>query len=272
MKPFIEGTITDNSQLTEYDLKIKVLIEPGNSYFSRLEKDREDYDKIILFNGMEPFEINNIRTNIIKYHKYFDKIYSYDDVVVNNCKNAELYSFGSCWVLTDKNGNKIQKDSEFEDFYSVDSKKFKVSFIKSGKNQLPGHQLRHSIPNLLNNRNFDVLFPRHRIEWKGDLFIDSMYHIVVENTQHRNYFTEKIIDCFMSKTIPIYWGCPNIGEYFNEEGILSFDNLEELDILLNNLTAVFYSSRKNIVEENYRKAKEYAFFNKRLDKLIQKIL
>ena len=76
----------------------------------------------------------------------------------------------------------------------------------------------------------------------------------------------------MSKTIPIYWGCPNIGEYFNNEGILSFDNLEQLDIILNNLTPDFYNKQKNIIEENYERAKEYAFFNKRFDKLIQKIL
>lgn len=272
MKPILEGTITDNSQLSEYDLNIKVLIEPDNGYFYRVENDRKKYDKLILFNGMEPFEINNIRDNIIKYQGYFDKIYSYDDVVVDNCENAELYSFGSCWILTDGNGNRIQKDSDFGDFYTTENKKFKVSFIKSVKNQLPGHQLRHRIPNLLMNRNFDVLFPQHRIEFKDDLFIDSMYHIVVENTQHRNYFTEKIIDCFMSKTIPIYWGCPNIGEYFNNEGILSFDNLEQLDIILNNLTPDFYNKQKNIIEKNYERAKEYAFLNKRFDKLIQKIL
>lgn len=270
MKPILEGTITDNSQLSEYDLKIKVLIEPDNGYFHRVDNDRRQYDKLILFNGMEPFEINNIRDNIIKHQSYFDKIYSYDDVVIDNCNTAESYAFGSCWVLTDKDGNRIQKDSDFEDFYTTDNKTFKVSFVKSGKNQLPGHQLRHNIPNLLLNRNFDVMFPQYRIDWKGDLFIDSMYHIAVENTQHRNYFTEKIIDCFTSKTIPIYWGCPNIGEYFNTDGMILFENLEELDKSLSNLSLDFFNERLSIIEENYEKAKEYAFFFSKLDYLIQK--
>ncbi|MCH9028858.1 MAG: hypothetical protein IH819_04430, partial [Bacteroidetes bacterium] len=32
----------------------------------------------------------------------------------------------------------------------------------------------------------------------------------------KNYFTEKIVDCFLTWTKPIYFGCPNIKEYFPE--------------------------------------------------------
>lgn len=272
MKPIFEGTVTDNSELSEYGLKIKVLMEPCNEYFQKVENDRKEFDRLILFNGLEPLEINNIKNNIITYHKYFDKIYSYDDEIIQKCPNAESWAFGSCWVLTDSNGNLINRELDFGDFYKVNDKKFKVSFIKSHKTELEGHQLRHYIPNLLNDRPFDVYFPQSRIDVKHSLFLDSMFHIVVENSRHKNYFTEKIIDCFITKTIPIYWGCSNIGEYFNTDGMILFENLEELDKYLSNISPDFFNQRLDIIEENYKKAKEYAFFYTRIDKLIQKIL
>jgi hypothetical protein len=272
MKPILEGTVTDNSQLLDFDLKIKCLIEPDNSYFNQVEKDRKEFDKLILFNGMEPYEFNNIRDNIILYHKNFDIIYSYDDEILKHCPNSKLYSFGSCWILTDSIGNKILKENDFGDFYKIEHKKFKLSFIKSHKNQLIGHQLRHHVPPLLLNRQYEIYYPQYRIECKHELFLDSMFHIVIENAKHDNYFTEKMIDCFMSKTIPIYWGCPNIGDYFNLDGILKFDNLTDLDKILSELSPELFYKLESAINENYENAKEYAFFNKRMNKLITNIL
>lgn len=40
------------------------------------------------------------------------------------------------------------------------------------------------------------------------------YSLAFENSCHDNYFTEKIIDCFLSWTKPIYYGCSNISKYF----------------------------------------------------------
>jgi hypothetical protein len=46
-----------------------------------------------------------------------------------------------------------------------------------------------------------------------------MFGVAIENVSHRGWFTEKILDCFLLKTIPIYWGCSNIEDYFNPKGI-----------------------------------------------------
>ena len=48
---------------------------------------------------------------------------------------------------------------------------------------------------------------------KTELFIDSMFHIAIENNKAINYFTEKLIDCFVSKTIPIYWFSKKFYQY-----------------------------------------------------------
>ncbi|MFK5281932.1 hypothetical protein ACI3PL_20485, partial [Lacticaseibacillus paracasei] len=61
---------------------------------------------------------------------------------------------------------------------------------------------------------------------KEIVFGNSQYGICIENFSHRGFFTEKLLDCFLMKTIPIYWGCSDIGTYFNKEGIIKFENVD----------------------------------------------
>ncbi len=63
---------------------------------------------------------------------------------------------------------------------------------------------------------------------KVDVFSKSQFGVAIENTSHRGYFTEKILDLFLLKTLPIYWGCSNIGDYFNLDGILRVDNVDDM--------------------------------------------
>ena len=49
---------------------------------------------------------------------------------------------------------------------------------------------------------------------------DYKFMICFENTVIKNYATEKLIIAYSSGTIPIYWGCPNIGDYVNMDAIL----------------------------------------------------
>ena len=43
-------------------------------------------------------------------------------------------------------------------------------------------------------------------------------------------FCEKITDCFATGTIPIFWGTKNIGNYFDKEGIIFLENIEEKEL------------------------------------------
>ena len=57
------------------------------------------------------------------------------------------------------------------------------------------------------------------------LLFDWMFHIAIENVSRDDYFTEKLLDCFLTRTVPIYWGCPNISNYFDAEGIIHINTL-----------------------------------------------
>lgn len=48
---------------------------------------------------------------------------------------------------------------------------------------------------------------------KKKWIFQSQFNIVVENSQQCNYFSEKLLGCFWTLTVPIYIGCPNISDY-----------------------------------------------------------
>lgn len=267
IKPKVYGFIPEEN-LIDLDFTCRVVVDPDKNYFQSIKNDRLSFDKMILFHGCEPKAINNITQEIINNSHYFDKIYSFDNEVLKNCPNSEIFYFGSCWVLSDKVGENILKESDFHE--KVFDKKFKVSFIKSNKNQLEGHRLRHFVPELLKNKSFEPLF-MERIPIKFPLFKDSMFHVTIENVRETNYFSEKLIDCFMTKTVPIYWGCPNIGDVFNKNGIIFFNNINDLNSILSNLNEDEYHKRLSFIEENYKIAKKYAFFFERINNFLTNI-
>ena len=54
-----------------------------------------------------------------------------------------------------------------------------------------------------------------RIVEKGEMLKPYHFSICIENTEYSDYFTEKILDCFASGVIPIYWGTKNVQKYSN---------------------------------------------------------
>jgi len=64
---------------------------------------------------------------------------------------------------------------------------------------------------------------------KFDALIDYKYSICIENCKIPNYFSEKFTDSILCWTIPIYWGCTNISDYFPENSYYSID-IESLDV------------------------------------------
>lgn len=88
---------------------------------------------------------------------------------------------------------------------------------------------------------------------KTEMFVDSMFHVAIENSSYKNYFTEKIHDCFLTHTIPIYWGCPNISDFYNSDGIIFFKDQNDFIEKINQLTPELYFSKIDAINENYEK-------------------
>jgi hypothetical protein len=76
-----------------------------------------------------------------------------------------------------------------------------------------------------------------------------MFSVAIENGQYETYFTEKLLDCFATGTIPVYLGAPDIGKVFNSDGIIALS--DEFDV-----SEELYYSKMNAIKENLEKAKE----------------
>jgi hypothetical protein len=57
--------------------------------------------------------------------------------------------------------------------------------------------------------------------------------------------------------VPIYWGCPTLGEFFDLEGIILFNTLEELGGILQNLSVEEYEKRLPAIHRNFELAANY---------------
>lgn len=192
----------------------------------------------------------------------FDKIYTHNSKLLTEFSQAEFLAFGSCWI-------------NFEDFKP--NKQNHISFVTSSKSFTDGHRLRKQIYEYLDPidqiNEFEIYQhkspPYH--SRRNDFFETSKFHIAVENCREENYFSEKLIDCFASKTIPIYYGCPNIQDFFNVDGIIIFNDLEELKTNLSQLSEDLYQQKNQAIEENYQLSKKYYGENCITKRLPQKI-
>lgn len=185
----------------------------------------------------------------VKYEKHFDYIFTYNPELLK--RNPKKYKFTpSDTISVDLPSIKIHEKSKL------------VTMMYSKKAWLPGHKARQFIANdLVPSVDCEVDIygygPENHVQYKSEGINDYMFSIEVENSYLPNYFTEKPLDCFATGTVPIYCGCPNIGDWFDLDGIITFTTGEELADILNNLTPQMYKDRIQAVKANYEKALSY---------------
>lgn len=140
-----------------------------------------------------------------------------------------------------------------------DPKKTKMlSIIASGKNFAPGHRLRHEV--IASYRGaIDVMGHGYRpVQSKLEGLTDYRYSLAIENSVVDSYWTEKLLDCFYCRTMPIYWGTKTVSEFFDSRGIIFLENAVDLARILPTLSEADYESRRPYIEANYQAAVKYA--------------
>lgn len=91
------------------------------------------------------------------------------------------------------------------------------------------------------------------IQRKEEGLNDYMFSIAMENSEYSGYFTEKIMDCFATGTIPIYIGDPEIGKVFNKDGIIILDD----NFSVQDLSEDLYYSKIDAVVDNFNRCQEF---------------
>lgn len=128
-----------------------------------------------------------------------------------------------------------------------------LSVVSSDLTTLPGHKLRYAFVNKMIGHFKDKLHVYGRgfnpVSDKWQAIAPYKYSIAIENNVIPNYFTEKITECFLSYTMPIYYGCPNIKEYFDERAMIIID--------INDYKASINTIEKAISENRYEAGLKY---------------
>ena len=162
-------------------------------------------------------------SNIIKHHSSYDQIITTNPEILGSCPNSSFMAYGTTWL--NKSPHHPDSFGHYTENLSELNKDPSVSMVCGSLQGKTGYNIRHEI---YHNRDkikiekrfySSTRFPIPNIEQlpnddKINLF-NSMYSIAIESSQETNYFTEKLIDCLITKTIPVYWGCPNISEFFD---------------------------------------------------------
>ena len=111
-----------------------------------------------------------------------------------------------------------------------------------------------------------------------DTLENYMYSVVIENHIDDTWFTEKLLNCFATKTVPIYYGARDIFNYFESNGLEWCYDLDELinvlDYVIENpekAKEIYYSDKvQKAIEENYELSKQYEKFDEWLYRTYEK--
>ncbi len=246
-----------------------------------------DTSRINLFMSHEPGELFEIHNWLlgqplsngktgswvgVPIYKAFHGIIAWDKKLLSHIDNG--IEFQCSW--------RINNDPIWE---FLGDKKFETTFLSGTKNLLEGHALRHKVFNIkdqittphrwykvledfdnssntrpgyneyskdLSHIPLEAKYEPH-IYGKKHLYKNTMFNVAIENVNKPNWLVEKIYSCFSSKTIPLYWGCPNLEEFgYDERGVIRFNNEKDLLNILNNLTEEDYYNRLPYIEYNYK--------------------
>ena len=126
-----------------------------------------------------------------------------------------------------------------------------MSIMVSFKKLAPGHQYRHELVKYIleNNLPIDIygngciFYNNHSTKYnnqrlKGEFkekepYENYYFHIAIENFQTQHYFSEKITNTLLCNTTPIYLGCINIDNYFENVIKLTGNLKHDLNLIYN---------------------------------------
>ena len=195
----------------------------------------------------EPYVIHRRNYRLaVALQARFHRIITHRPAMQKRTTKALLMPFGGAWVDPD--------------IAASTSKTRFMSLIASKKRDQPGHILRHELADWCAKEQpeVDLLGLAYEpIDRKEDGLASYHYSIIIENCQETGYFTEKLVDCLLCNTVPIYWGAPDIAEYFEPEGMMICNSVEEMREAIAKANPDDYKRRRKSMERNREKALQY---------------
>ena len=177
---------------------------------------------------------------IAEHHYHFDAVLTHQKNLVETGHPFLFYPYGGSWI---REWGMYPKDKM-------------ISMLVSPKGLTEAHRLRHQAAKLPNVDSYGNGVGRW-VESKAEALREYRFAVIIENGQSDWYFSEKLVDAISQGCVPIYRGCPSIGRFFNLEGIIQWQELDELEAIVRSLTPDDYEWRRRWVEANIEQARLY---------------
>lgn len=207
-----------------------------NNMTSLVLSDRTSLPKFAWLNESTEIDTTS-HSNILNVMDEFDLVFTHKKSFYAVSSNARFVPASCLWI----------KDP------SLHKKSKLVSMITSSKTMTSGHRYRIEWAEKLKGSVDLYGHYSNPIERKEQGLVDYMFSVAMENASYKSYFTEKILDCFATGTIPIYWGTPDIDLFFNQDGIIKLE--ENFDVSM--LNEDYYHDRIDAIKENLDRVLEY---------------
>lgn len=230
--------------------------------------------------------IINSRNFNIDLHKVFDKVFTYDDNLIDGKKYIKLaYAFKFPESIEKKYSNKklccLIVGNKFSahplELYShrlklIDwfEKNHPDDFDLYGQGWnkiIPPKNIFHRIINRYNFLN-QFLKPK-RVSYKGivdnkfETYANYKFAVCYENARDlTGYISEKIFDCVFSGCVPIYWGADNISDFIPVECFIDkrdFVSFEDLYDFISNMSEKEYLKYLDAIEKFIQENKNGIF-------------
>lgn len=217
--------VLDNSSNTS--------IHVDEAIFFDTNKNKRNFAFISESKTIIPNVYNRVLQDLNFLEEKYELIFTHDIFFKNKSKKIKIIDFPcTSWIL--------EQDRKLYDKSKL------ISMIASNKIICAEHILRNKVANSVQNQVDLYGRGRNPINDKLDGLKDYCFSIAMENGNYDNMFSEKILDCFTTAAVPIYYGSRCILKLFNPEGIIWLD-----EVSLNTLSFDVYHSKKLAIEENF---------------------
>ena len=204
--------------------------------FNPLEKN---YDWLVVIDDIPKIMPNGVETlscpkentilattepsSITRYGRAFAKQFNY--LITNQDEKVLPHPN----AIRSQTGNNWFYGKDYDSIVAVThpNKTKKISTVCSNKQQGHTiHKLRYEFTKIMEKRIPELeRFGRgfKWIETKAEALDDYEFHVAIENQFAPHVWTEKLADAFLGFTVPIYFGCPNVYDYFPKESLIQID-------------------------------------------------
>jgi hypothetical protein len=235
-----------DSEFIEWDRSCSNIDAPTffshENMFKNVSNYKNPYGWMFESKSIIPHFYKNVETHISK----FKKVFTPNKELVNKYENCFWIPGGGVWIGGTYGKGQIK----------IFEKNKLCSIVSSNKQMCELHKFRLDIAQNINTKLVDIFGIK---EWVpiNETLEKYMFSIVIENYKDELYFTEKILNCFATGTIPIYYGADNIGEKFDVNGIIRFSTKNELYDIINSINYDYYLNRYESVKFNFDVCKNF---------------